>query len=413
MDKKIKVLMVNKFFYIKGGSETYLFALKKLLAEGGVETIDFSMKDRKNFASNYSDYFIENIDYSEKNIFKKFLYASKIIYNFESYKKMKKLLEDTNPDIVHLHLFQHQISPSIIKAIKEKHIPIVYTVHDLKPVCLNYKMLNSKGICEECKGGKYLKCLKNKCVKESYIFSFINVLEGYLHNFLKSYKNIDMFITPSDFYRNKLLENGFLKDRVINIDNFIDTSKFKPNYSNENYFVYVGRLSNEKGVKTLIEAMKDVKESTLKIVGSGPIEEELKSFSKLYKIKNIEFLGFKSQREVRDIVAKSKFMIIPSEWYENGPMSVLEAMAMGKAIIGANIGGIPEMVNHNINGYLFESGNKEELAKYINKLLQNDKDIINFGKESRKIMENKYSEKVHYNKIMKVYNRVLKNGING
>lgn len=401
----MKILMINKFYYIKGGSETYFFGLKRMLEENGHEVIPFSMKDDKNFDSEYSEYFIENIDYTDKNILNKIKNAGKIIYNFEAVKKLRELIKAERPDIAHLHIFQHQISPSILKVLKDEGIPIVYTVHDLKPVCLNYKMLNENGICEKCLGEKYYNCLKNKCVKGSYLFSGVNTIEGYVHKVLKSYEYIDYYITPSNFYREMLIKSGIDKDKIEHIPNFIDSRDYVPNYEFEDYFIYVGRLSEEKGVETLIKAMEHVNESKLKIVGTGPMEKKLKDLVVERKIENVEFLGFKSGMELKNIVSKSKFMVIPSEWYENGPMSVLEAMAMGKAIIGANIGGIPEMIEENENGLLFKSGDISDINVKLNHILNSDECIKKFGKRSRGLIEKKYDSKVHYEKIINVYKK--------
>ena len=399
--------MVNKFYYIKGGSETYLFGLKRILEKNGHQVIPFSMKDKRNYESEYEEYFIDNIDYTDKNLVNKIKNAGKIIYNFDAKRKLRDLIRKTNPDIAHLHIFQHQISPSILSVLKEENIPIVYTVHDLKPVCLNYKMMNSSGICEKCIGGKYYNCIKGKCVKNSLLFSFINVIEGYVHKLLKSYDKIDKFITPSAFYRKKLIEAGFNENDVIHVPNFIEIEKFEPTYKHDDYFVYVGRLSEEKGLKTLIEAMKNVNKSCLKIVGTGPIENELKSMVKEKNINNIEFLGFKTGTELKEIVTHSKFMVITSEWYENGPMSVIEAMAYGKPIIGSNIGGIPEMIKNGVNGYTYKAFDSKDLSKCINKLLDNDENIVKFGTESRKVIERYYNDKYHYNRIISIYNNVL------
>ncbi|MGV8984100.1 glycosyltransferase family 4 protein, partial [Clostridium sp.] len=321
-------------------------------------------------------------------------------------KNISMLIEDTNPDIAHLHIFQHQLSPSILYPLKKRNIPIVYTVHDLKSVCLNYKMFNSKGICEECKGKKYYKCFTNKCVKDSKIFSLVNVIEGYVHELLKSYEMIDMFITPSNFYREKLIEFGMPKEKVVHIPNFINASDFEPKYEFEDYFIYVGRLSEEKGISTLIKAMRNVSKSKLIIVGTGPLEVELKDYVERNSVDNVEFTGFKSGLELKELIRNSKFMVIPSEWYENGPMSMLECMAYGKAIIGADIAGIPEMLVYE-NGVKFQSGNEVELSEKIMELLDDDSKCISMGKNGRKAVEENYNSNTHLSAIEKIYNKLL------
>ncbi|MBU3107658.1 glycosyltransferase family 4 protein [Clostridium gasigenes] len=405
----MKILMANKFYYIKGGSETYYFGLKNILEAKGHEVIPFAMKDERNFSSSYEKYFVDNIDYSNMNIIDKIKGASKIIYNFQAKRKIEEIINDTKPDLVHLHIFQHQISPSILHAIKRKNIPIIYTVHDLKSVCLNYKMLNNNNICEKCKGNKFYQCALNKCVKNSMFKSSINVLEGYLHELIGSYKLIDMFVTPSEFYRDKLIEFGVPKNKIKFIPNFIDISKFKPSYKNDGYYLYLGRLSEEKGLNTLIRAFTNIPEAKLKIVGNGPIEMDLKKYVNDNNILNIEFEGFKQGEELEYVIKNSKFVVIPSEWYENCPMSVIESMAYGKPVIGADIGGIPELIGNNC-GYIFKSGSVNDLTNKIKETLYiDDKQLEERGKNARKRVEDLYGEEKHYCEILKNYKEIINN----
>ena len=196
----MKILMVNKFYYIKGGSETYYFSLKNLLEKNGHEVIDFSMEDEKNFESKYSKFFVNNVDYNkEQSIFSKMKEAKKIIYSTEAKKKLELLIKETKPDIAHLHIFQHQLSLSILDVLKKYNIPIVYTAHDLKMICPNYKMLTHGEICERCKDGKYYNCLKYKCLKDSMAKSGVAMMEAYINKCRKAYDKIDYIISPSKF----------------------------------------------------------------------------------------------------------------------------------------------------------------------------------------------------------------------
>ena len=405
----MKILAVNKFYYMKGGSEAYYFSLNNLCIEKGHEILPFSMKDEKNIDSEFGEYFIENVNYEDMSLKTKILNSAKIVYSAEAYNKIKKVARNTKPDIAHLHIFQHQLSPSIILALKKSGTPIVNTVHDLKVVCSNYKMLNSKGICEECKGGKYYKCFLNSCVKGSKLNSMVNTLEAYLHKFLKSYQYVDMYICPSDFYRKKLIEFGIAENKTIHIPNFIDIKEFEPCYEAEDYFVYMGRLSEEKGIKVLINAMNKVKVSKLYVLGTGPLESELIKQVEDSKLSNVEFLGFKTGKELENIIKKSKFVVIPSIWYENCPMSVIEAMAYGKPVIGSDLGGIPELIEDKGTGLIFKSGDKEDLANKINYLLDNPSICNEMGVSGRKRAEDCYDKAIHYEKINEVYNKLLKN----
>lgn len=405
----MKILMVNKFYYIKGGSETYYFSLKKLLEEKGHTVIDFSMDDKRNFTSPYKEYFVSNIDYNNtKGILKKIKSGAKIIYSLEAKKKFEKLVIAENPDIIHLHIFQHQISPSILDVAKKYNIPVVYTAHDLKMICPNYKMMHHGKICEDCKYGSYSHCVKNRCVKDSLLKSCINAAEGYLHKWRKSYDTIDVIVTPSQFYRRKFIEFGIDSRRITYIPNFLSTknSDFSLKENALSYYLYFGRLSEEKGILTLVKAFSNT-DMKLYIVGGGPLEEEIKDYLCNNRISNVSLLGFKKGQELKNIVGNSKAVILPSEWYENGPYSAIEALQAGRPIIGANIGGIPELVKN--NGYLFEKGNVDSLKSTLitfEKL--SPEEYAEFSNNSIKLFNTCYTKDVHWGKLKRVYDTALK-----
>lgn len=406
----MKILMVNKFFYIKGGSETYYFALKHLLEAQGHTVIDFSMQDEKNFSSKYSKYFVENVNYNSAGGLQKQLKAGfNIVYSKEAKKKFEQLVIATRPDIIHLHIFQHQLSPSILDVIKKYNLPTVYTAHDLKMLCLNYKMMHHGQICEECKGQKYYRCAVNKCVKDSFAKSCINVAEGYIHKWRHSYDVIDKIITPSAFYKKKFEEFGIPGKRVVHIPNFLDTEKPEINKTNdcEEYYLYFGRLSEEKGVLTLLRAFQGI-DAKLYIVGTGPIKSDIEEYISAESITNIKVLGFMSGQPLKDIVGNAKAVILPSEWYENGPYSAIEALQMGRPIIGANIAGIPELVDG--NGYLFKSGSPEDLKEQIEKMEGlTEAEYQKLKSNSYKLFLNSYTKENHYKKLEKIYLSVLNN----
>lgn len=404
----MKILMVNKFHYIKGGSETYYFALKNLLETHGHTVVDFSMKDEKNFKSPYEKFFVSHVDYSNaSNVFAKIRMAMKIIYSFEAKNKFEALVKKEKPDIIHLHIFQHQISPSILDIAKKYSIPTVYTAHDLKMLCLNYKMMHHGKLCEECKGGHFFHCALNKCVKDSFFKSCINVAEGYLHKWRKSYDVITRIITPSAFYKYKFEEFGINSKRVVHIPNFLDADEPQINRRKdcENYYLYFGRLSEEKGILTLLKAFQKIN-ADLYIVGTGPLKDRIKSFITSNKLDNIKVLGFMSGRELKDIVGNSKAVLLPSEWYENGPYSAIEALQLGRPIIGAKIGGIPELVDG--NGFLFSSKNAQELIECLEKFENLTEDEYQkMSLKSKDIFTKNYTPVSHYPQIMEVYQKAL------
>lgn len=405
----MKVLLVNKFHYLKGGSETYYFSLKALLEDHGHEVIEFCMKDPQNLSSRFSDYFVENIDYNTNHGFlEKLRLAGKLIYSFEAKEKIEALIKEYKPDIAHLHLFHHQISPSILGVLKKYNIPVVYTAHDFKMICPNYKMMLPSGrLCEECKGERYYKCFKNKCVKNSLSGSLVDAVEAYTHKFMKSYDMINLIITPSMFYRKKFMEFGVQEHRLFYLPNFLDGNEFCPGTEFEDYFIYFGRLSDEKGIETLIKAMKYV-EGRLVVAGTGPLESKLKVYMQQEHLQEkVEFVGYKTGKELKEIISKSRFVVVPSNCNENCSYSILEAMASGKGVIGSNMGGIPELIKNNETGLIFNVGDELDLAEKIKFMLANADLVKSFGENARCFFQEKFHKESHYKSIIKKYEELI------
>lgn len=364
----MKVLLVNKFHYKKGGSETYYFTLAEALKEKGHEVVFFAMKDdEKNIPCEQEKFFVSNASI-QGGIKSKLNMILHIAYSKEAYVNMKKLLQEEKPDLVILNLVHKQITLSIIDAIKEynEKLPIFWTMHDLIAVCPAYTMLDGGGnICEECLKGSFKPCVKKKCIKGSKLMSMLSKYEAEYISKKKWYDKVDLFICPSEFYKNILENAHFTTSKIITLRNplSLDT-KYEVSETNEGYILYFGRLAKEKGVKTLIDASQRAK-CRLVILGTGPMEDELKEYAKDYP--NVEFKGFQTGKALEDYVKNCKCVVLPSEWYENGPYSAMEAMAVGKPLIVADNGGLPELVEDGVNGYVY-SKSFEALARCIEKI---------------------------------------------
>lgn len=406
----MKILMVNKFFYQKGGTETYYFALKQLLEKNDIEVVDFSMQDDKNFPSKTSEFFVENVDYNRHdNIFKTIKKGIKIIYSFEAKRKVEELIKKEKPDIIHLHLFQHQISLSILDVFKKYDIPIIYTAHELKMICPNYLMLSNNEVCEKCKGHKYYNCLFSKCIKDSYSKSMIAMIEAYLHYYKKTYSLIDKIIVPSEFYYHKFIEFGVPKENLYFLPNFLPLTKKTIDIEKGEYYLYFGRISKEKGIKTLLESFEKFPEKLI-LAGTGPMLEEYQRIVKEKKQKNVKFLGFCKKDKIEKLIQGSKCVIIPSEWYENCPYTAIETLEIGKPIIGSDQGGIPEFIEEGKNGFIFEKRNVESLTECLYKIeALTKKEYKSFCNYSYQLYKNNYTDKIHYQKLIKIYEDVLKN----
>ena len=404
----MKILMVNKFHYLKGGSEKYYFELAKILREKGHEIAFFSMQNEKNIKTDCKEYFVDSIDLNSNNKTK----ALEVIYSKQNKKKMQEALDEFKPDIVHINNFQRQLSSSIIEAIKEKNIPIVFTAHDVQAICQEIKMLDSdKNICEKCKKGKYINCIKKKCIKDSTLKSVLGAIEGYYYRYKKIYtKKIDYIITPSEFYKQKLVEDGIPKEKIEAIHNFVELEEYDIETQDEGYALYFGRLSKEKGILNLIEAFSKTKMGILYIAGEGPEKENIEKFIKEKDLsERIKLLGFLKSNEMKKCISKSKFVVVPSIWYENCPYSVMETLAIGKPVLGADIGGIPELVKNNENGLIYKYDNIDELSEKMQQFFENTDLTNKMGQNAKENAKKLYSKEIYYDKIIKIYQKLLEN----
>jgi glycosyltransferase involved in cell wall biosynthesis len=410
----MKFLFVDKYYFIKGGAERYFFEFADVLEKKGHEIIPFSMSHSENFSTAYSKYFVSEIEYNGKSSLKKLLNAPsslfRMIYSLEAKKQLTNLIEETKPDIAHLHMIDHQISPSILHVLKKYDIPVMQTVHQYKLVCPNYRFYNARKnmICEKCLDRKYYHPIFEKCHKNSSITGAMLALEMTIHKKMKIYENnIDLFHVPSTFMGEKLIQGGidpekiFQKFYTINLDEFPYQKDF------ENYFVYFGRLSEEKGILTLLKAMKGISGTKLLILGSGPEEDRLKKYADENNLNDVEFLGYKGKEDINEIIGKAKFVVVPSEWYDNSPLVIYESFALGTPVIGANLGGIPELVNHEINGLIFEAGNVEDLTEKIKRLVENSDLAKKFSQAARNKAETEFHPEFHYEAMMEKYKGML------
>lgn len=418
----MKILLVNKFYYLKGGAERYFFDLKKLLEEKGHHVISFSMEDERNFESQEKQYFVSNVDIEKLRF--SFKAAGRILYSFEAKRKLEKLIKKEKPDIAHLHNIYHQISPSILTVLKKYKIPIVMTLHDFKILCPVYILYTHGEICERCKTYRYWQCTLHKCAKNSYAASKLNTFEMYLHKFLRIYeKNVDLFIVPSEFLKNKILEWCRLsQEKITVLPHFAEDNEFRPDFIGtqfvtpppcKDYILYFGRLSHEKGVDILLEAIKILKNSgalttKLYIAGYGPKEHELKKFTVQNNLQEtVKFLGYLKGQDLQNAIKNSLFTVMPSRVYESFGMAALESFSLGKPVLAANLGALPELVKEGETGMLFKTANANNLAKKIIAMLEDKNKLALMGQNAEKLAKEKYGEETHWRELEKIYRNLL------
>ena len=402
------LLSLNNYHYRRGGSDAVYLDHAALFAEHGWETSFFSMHHPRNLPCDDSDYFAQLVDgeYADGALDKLRL-ATRTIYNAQAKGQLQRLLADRRFDIAHAHGIYHHLTPAILPVLKQAGVPVVLTAHDLKIACPAYTMRNGAGnVCEACKGGDFFNATKYRCIKGSRQASAVVTAEAYLHAKLGSYReNVAMVVTPSRFYRDKLAEWGFPKERLAYIPNFTDTiePQFERGYSGN--VLYFGRLSDEKGVATLIHAAHRAN-VPVDIVGSGPSETGLRRLADELGAP-VTFLGRLEGAALWQCVGNARAIVLPSEWYENAPLSVLEAFQLGKPCIGSDIGGIPELVHppgHAKCGWLFAPGDIEELAARLQHVATAaESELAELGNAGRELALGRFSKKRYYAAFTELY----------
>lgn len=367
----MKVLLVNKYHYFRGGSETYYFGLAELLRKAGHEVIFFAMEDEHNLPCAQSEYFVSNVEFNGKlSALDQLKAAARMVYSLEAKRKFDKLLREEKPDIIHINLFHRVLTASIVDVAKKHRIPIVFTMHDLNCICPNHTMLNHGKICEACLHGNYMNCVKCVCFKDSRPKCLMAAIESEYNKLSGLYNKIDCFITPSEFYKNLLMKSGLTKKRIIHMKNFLPVeTEYGIRGKRGDYVLFFGRLSYEKGILTLIEAMKHVK-APLLIVGTGPEEDAIRQRTATSGLSDrVTMLGFKSGAELWSYVVNAGCVVIPSEWYEASGYTACEAQAMGKPVVVTDAGGLSENIVNGETGIVCPMSNAKQLAESINRIM--------------------------------------------
>lgn len=394
----MKILMVNKFLYPNGGSETYIFKLGKEFIRQGHEVEYFGMEHPDRIVGNSADSYTASMDFHTGKL-QKLLYPFKIIYSPEARKKIRKVIERFRPDIVHLNNINFQLTPSIIYEIKKHGIPIVYTAHDYQWVCPNHMMMipKSRELCFQCKGGKFGQCAKNRCIHNSSVKSLLGTLEAFLYRKLKTYQKVDKIICPSQFMMDMLGTDSLLAGKLMLLYNFLDSEAFQAK-EKQDYVLYFGRYSEEKGVGTLLEVCKKLPEIPFVFAGGGPLEGQIT------KCKNVTNAGFLTGEELKEMIANARFSVFPSEWFENCPFSVMESQSYGTPVVASEIGGTPELVRNGITGELFEAANAKALEEKIRKLWEDENLCRRYSQNCQNIKFDSVEE--YCGKLLKVYQQI-------
>lgn len=409
-----KILFANYRFFPGAGDVTYLWNLEELLKSKGYSVSFFSMNHPMNRFDQNNDLFMEYIDFrslnENKNIHNAFKVLSRVFYSKEARQKFSKLLDRIQPDIIHLHNIHHHISPSIIFEGEKRKIPIVWTLHDFKLICPNTSFVIDKTneICELCRDGRYYHATIKKCKKNSLLASTTAAIEGYIHQSMKISQKIDLFISPSQFLREKFIDYGFNPNKIAHLPLF---PFLEEPINNErhygDYFLFMGRINPRKGYQILNKACKI--NNNIKVIFSGfpeaPWVEELTSSLAA----NARYVGLKNSQELSELIKNARAIIVPSICYENQPFAVLEAFYFGKPVIASNLGGLVELVKHKERGLLFRTGDADELAHAMHWMMENINAVCEMGENAAKYVIENHTPESHFKQLNTIYNELMNN----
>ena len=418
----MKIIIVNYRYFVSGGPERYLFNVIDLLEKNGHEVIPFSIKNKLNKPSQYEHYFLDPVGEGEEVYFSEYKKTniktvarsfSRMFYSFEAKKKLDSLIRDVKPDLIYVLHYQNKISASIFDAAVKNNIPVIHRISDFGQICSNalFYRPRQKDICERCLSGSKFNAVLNKCVYDSYIYSSIKAASLKFQEMMGLAKKIQAFVVPSKFTLEKLRVHGFPQQSLVHIPSFFNFEfiSTKSAITYEPFALYIGRIEPEKGLLTLVKSFENTS-FQLKIIGfsSTGFDEELKDYLK-DKNHHVEFLGKMGFDAIQIYLSKCSFTLVPSEWYDNFPNTLLESFAFKKCAIATNTGSLKELVIDNETGLLFKIKDVEDLRSKIAYLFGNETMCRNLGENAFNMLNKEYSAGEHYKKLSNLFNKVVEN----
>ena len=401
----MKILHVHKFFYLHRGAEVYMHELSTRQREAGHEVHFFSTKSERNLPSRDEKYFVTRYDLAEKHgPLTSLKIACNFLWNFEAQKAFALMLDEVKPDVIHLHNIYHHLSVSILREIRKRNIPCVQTLHDYKLIAPNYPMFDHGAICERAKGGKYYQVILHRCLGSSLAGNVLAAIEMYFTKATQAYeKTVSIFLCPSRFLMEKMIDWGEPKSKFRLATN---PAELAPETAvlGGGYLLFAGSFSEEKGLESFLEAACRIPELPIKLAGRGPLEGKLRALVKSKGASHIEFLGFLAPSEIKKLRQRAEAEFLPSIWYENASLSILEAMGMGLPVLTTRIGGNPELVEDGVNGFLALPNNPDDWLRTLRRFLATTPEIRKkMGEAGRAKIIKRHSWSDHLHLIEGVY----------
>ncbi len=417
----MRILQVNKFFYEKGGTERYFFSLSRALEKRGHAVLHFSMRHPDNIESPFAPYFVARKEYSRNAAGIDGVAAGlSFIRSREAARQVARLIDEHKPDVAHLHNIYHQITPSIIPALRNAGVPVIMTLHDHKLICPNYSMFDGRAYCYRCRGRRFHQAALARCHEGSLSRSLLLSAEAIWQKWTRVYENVRFFVAPSRYIHDAFVAEGFSADCVIYIAPFVardvpdrgtaaePAGATKPDHGlPDRYVLYFGRLGPEKGLFTLLDAVSQLENVPLVVCGDGPIRDRLEERARSVAGARIVFTGHLEKKGLDEIIRRAAVAVLPSICPENAPYSVLEAMAFGIPVIVSNRGGLPELAESG-GGLIFEAGNSGSLATMIREVWENGRLAADAGRSGKQFVEGRLTEGRHLEEIETVYRRAVR-----
>ena len=401
----MKILMAHKFYWEKAGAEAYVFRLTHLLEAAGHTVVPFAMEHPSNLPSPYAKYFVSRVEFrGRRNVFTDLGRAARVIWSREAQSKMSLLLKEQGPfDLAHLHNIAHQLSPSILMPLAHAGVPIVQTMHDYKLLCPVYTFRTEGAVCERCKGGRFWNAAIHRCNAGSLPLSLTSAAETAVHRVLHSYRGVHVFHCPSLFEMAKMLEHGIPRERLAFVPHFVDALAYPPAFGGGSYALFAGRLSEEKGLFTLLETHRRTPGLRLVIAGDGPLREALEARVDPAQRARLTFAGHLTGGDYDRAWAGAACLVLPSEWYEVRPMVIHEASARGKAVVATRLGTIPEIVEDGVTGLLVPPAAPDALGAALKSLVDDPARAEAMGRAGRAMVETLYTPDSHLAAMFDVY----------
>lgn len=404
----MRILLCSNYYYRRGGDCTYLLALQQLLERHGHETAVFSMRHPQNLPCGQDDYFVDHLDYAELNRKKNPLNAVRVlgrsIWSRQARRNIARLIADWKPDLAHFQNIHAYLTPSILGPLEAAGVPVVWTLHDYKLLCPNDNFFSNGRVCEECKGGRFWRCARNRCKKGSRGASAVAALEAYVHRRLDLPKRVAALVAPSDFLKAKFVEFGWSAEKIHVLPNFLPELPPETGPAPDGHGLYLGTLLPTKGVDVLVRALAQAPPHPFHILGDGVERPRLERLAaELGLADRVKFCGFLGGAELAREIEGAAYAVMPSVWYENGPYAAMELMARGKPVLASSIGGIPELIRDGETGLLFPPGDADGLAGRIESLLRDDHLGLDLGARAGRTVRDHCCAEGYYGKLLSLY----------